>query len=458
MKRFSAVFLAALLMVGQIVPAYAAGYDFSDWVPPIPSFVKTSGGLSHLDMDAETYSAFTTISGDGAFKGRPSLLLLSQEKFNAVNEANGTDYDRQFCVYYIELENKVGPGGKTCFFRHKAGPRHQQSVTTANPMEFGGYVSFSFRKCIYDYKTQKLVLQPGISKGSSGGIIRFTYVLGSNLLAEPSKLYPGYSSLVQEKDGKTSWYPFETGTIYYNDGVPHYGEEDYNWWLWTTSQTVSGSSSHPGLTAPGGANSSGGSGSGSGGSGSGGGSSSSGGSSTGGSSAGGSSSTGGSSTGGDSSGGSSTGGSSSGGSSSGGSSTGGSSTGGDSSGGSSTGGSSTGGDSGNGSNTGGGTGDESSGGSSSDKGSGPPNTWFGAGGGDGDLEYKGWEFFDPFKYNYTPFPWDKDYDPLAGYTPGKMPEFPRPGNPNASWPKDPYDVPDAVIRFEDFIIAFGGGK
>ena len=36
MKRFSAVFLAALLMVGQIVPAYAAGYDFSDWVPPNP--------------------------------------------------------------------------------------------------------------------------------------------------------------------------------------------------------------------------------------------------------------------------------------------------------------------------------------------------------------------------------------------------------------------------------------
>ena len=429
MKRFSAVFLAALLFAGQAVSAYAAGYDFSDWVPPIPSFVSVSGGFSHLLIDSETYNSFTTISGDGAFSGRPSLLLLSQEKFNGANEANGTDYDRQFCVYYIEMEPKVGPGGKTCFFRHKAGPRHQQSVTTANPMEFGSYVSFSFRKCVWDEKTQKLVLQPGISKGSSGGIIRFTYVLNSNLLAEPSKLYPYYSSFVQQKDGKTSWWPFETGTIYYNDGVPHYGEEDYGWWLWASYRAVSGSSSHPGLTAPGGANSSGGS-------------------SSGGGSSGGSSSSG-SSSGGGSSGGSSSGGSSSGDGNSGGSSSGGSSSGDGSSGGSSSGGSS----SGDGS-----SGGESSGGSSSDKGSGPPDTWFESGGGDGDLEYKGWEFFDPFKYSYAPFPWNKDYDPLEGYSPGKMPDFPSPGNPNASWPKDPFYAPDAVIRFEDFIIAFGGGK
>ena len=427
MRKISSVFLAVLLFAGQVIPAYAAGYDFSDWVPPLPSFVRVSGGVGHLQLDAETYAAFTTISGDGAFKGRPSVLLLSQEKFSAVNEANGTDYDRQFCVYYIEMESKVGPGGKTCFFRHKAGPRHQQSITTANPMEFGSYVSFSFRKLVYDYKTQELVLQPGISKGSSGGIIRFTYVLDSNLLAESSKLYPYYSSFVQQKDGKTTWFPFETSTIYYNDGVPHYGEEDYKWWLWASSKTVSGSSSHPGLSAPGGANSGGGSGSGSGGSGSGGGSSSSGGSS----------------------------GSGSGSGSSGGSSTGGSSTGGDSSGGSSTGGSSTGGDSGGGSSTGGGsTGGDSSGGSSSDKGSGPPDTWFESEG--GGLEYKGWEFFNPFKYDYTPFSWNKDYDPLEGYNPGRMPDFPRPGNPNASWSKDPFDIPDGVIRFEDFIIAFGG--
>ncbi len=384
MRRFFAAFLSALLFAGQAVSAYAAGYDFSDWVPPIPSFVSVSGGLSHLLIDSETYNSFTAISGDGAFSGRPSVLLLSQEKFSAVNEANGTDYDRQFCVYYIEMEPKVGPGGKTCFFRHKAGPRHQQSITTANPMEFGSYVPFSFRKCIWDEKAGKLVLQPGISKGSSGGIIRFTYVLNSNLLAEPSKLYPYYSAFVQQKDGKTSWWPFETGTIYYNDGVPHYGEEDYGWWLWASYRAVSGSSNHPGLTAPGGANSSGGS--------------------------------------------------SSGGGSSGGSSSGGSSSGGGSSGG------------------------ESSGGSSSDKGSSPPDTWFEPGGGDdnSDLEYKEWEFFDPFKYSYTPFPWDKYYDPLEGYSPGKMPDFPRPGNPNASWSKDPFDIPDGVIRFEDFIIAFGG--
>lgn len=429
MRRFFAAFLSALLFAGQAVSAYAAGYDFSDWVPPIPSFVSVSGGLSHLLIDSETYNSFTAISGDGAFSGRPSVLLLSQEKFSAVNEANGTDYDRQFCVYYIEMAAEVGPGGKTCFFRHKAGPRHQQSVTTANPMEFGSYVSFSFRKCVWDEKTQKLVLQPGISKGSSGGIIRFTYVLDSNLLAEPSNLYPYYSAFVQRVDGKTSWWPFETGTIYYNDGVPHYGEEDYGWWLWASYRAVSGSSNHPGLTAPGGANSSGGS--------------SSGGGSSGGSSGGGSSS-GGSSSGGSSSGGSSSGGSSSGGSSSGGSSSGSSSSGGSSSGGSSSGGGSSGG--------------ESSGGSSSDKGSGPPDTWFDPGGGDGnsDLEYKEWEFFDPFKYSYTPFPWDKYYDPLEGYSPGKMPDFPRPGNPNASWSKDPFDIPDGVIRFEDFIIAFGG--
>ena len=423
MRRFFAAFLSALLFAGQAVSAYAAGYDFSDWVPPIPSFVSVSGGLSHLLIDSETYNSFTAISGDGAFSGRPSVLLLSQEKFSAVNEANGTDYDRQFCVYYIEMDPKVGPGGKTCFFRHKAGPRHQQSVTTANPMEFGSYVSFSFRKLVYDYKTQKLVLQPGISKGSSGGIIRFTYVLNSNLLAEPSKLYPYYSSFVQQKDGKTSWWPFETGTIYYNDGVPHYGEEDYGWWLWASYRAVSGSSNHPGLTAPGGANSSGGS-----------------------------------SAGGGSSGGSSSGGSSSGGSSSGGSSSGGSSSGGGSSGGSSGDGSSGGSSSGGSSSGSGNSGGESSGGSSSDKGSGPPDTWFEPGDGDGDLEYKGWEFFDPFKYNYTPFPWNKDYDPLEGYSPGKMPDFPSPGNPNASWPKDPFYAPDAVIRFEDFIIAFGGGK
>ena len=416
MRRFFAAFLSALLFAGQAVSAYAAGYDFSDWVPPIPSFVSVSGGLSHLLIDSETYNSFTAISGDGAFSGRPSVLLLSQEKFSAVNEANGTDYDRQFCVYYIEMAAEVGPGGKTCFFRHKAGPRHQQSVTTANPMEFGSYVSFSFRKCVWDEKTQKLVLQPGISKGSSGGIIRFTYVLDSNLLAEPSNLYPYYSAFVQRVDGKTSWWPFETGTIYYNDGVPHYGEEDYGWWLWASYRAVSGSSNHPGLTAPGGANSSGGS-----------------------------------SSGGGSSGGSSGGGSSSGGSSSGGGSSGGSSSGGSSSGGSSSGGSSSG---------GGSSGGESSGGSSSDKGSGPPDTWFDPGGGDGnsDLEYKEWEFFDPFKYSYTPFPWDKYYDPLEGYSPGKMPDFPRPGNPNASWSKDPFDIPDGVIRFEDFIIAFGGGK
>lgn len=85
-------------------------------------------------------------------------------------------------------------------------------------------------------------------------------------------------------------------------------------------------------------------------------------------------------------------------------------------------------------------------------GSGPPSTWFEES--DEELTYNAWEFFNPFKFDYTPFQWDKNYDPLEGYESGKMPEFPSVGNPNSS-PPDPFDVPNE-IRFKDFVIQFGG--
>ena len=49
MRRFFAAFLSALLFAGQAVSAYAAGYDFSDWVPPIPSFVSAVS-YTHLTL------------------------------------------------------------------------------------------------------------------------------------------------------------------------------------------------------------------------------------------------------------------------------------------------------------------------------------------------------------------------------------------------------------------------
>jgi len=113
-----------------------------------------------------------------------------------------------------------------------------------------------------------------------------------------------------------------------------------------------------------------------------------------------------------------------------------------------------------GSESGGGEGEgggDSGGGSSSDKGSGPPDTWFRD---DEDkpngLDYYLWSFFDPYKYQYKPFDWDKDYDPLEGYDPGQMPDFPHAGDPNYG-AKDPFDVPND-IKFKDFAIEFEGGE
>jgi hypothetical protein len=106
-----------------------------------------------------------------------------------------------------------------------------------------------------------------------------------------------------------------------------------------------------------------------------------------------------------------------------------------------------GGDSGGGSSGGG----DSGGGSSSDKGSGPPNTWLEKEDYDA-LDRDSWNFFDPFKQQYEPFAWDKGYDPLEGYEPGRMPDFPGVGDPNAP-AKDPFDIPND-IKFKDFVIEF----
>lgn len=101
---------------------------------------------------------------------------------------------------------------------------------------------------------------------------------------------------------------------------------------------------------------------------------------------------------------------------------------------------------------GGGSGSDPDPGPGSGGGSGPPSTWFEEE--DTELSYNSWEFFNPFKFDYTPFQWNKNYDPLEGYEPGRMPDFPSVGNPNSS-PPDPFDVPNE-IRFKDFVIQFGG--
>ena len=102
--------------------------------------------------------------------------------------------------------------------------------------------------------------------------------------------------------------------------------------------------------------------------------------------------------------------------------------------------------------SGGGSGEGPNPGPGGGGGSGPPSTWFEES--DEELTYDAWEFFNPFQFDYTPFAWNKDYDPLEGYEPGRMPDFPSVGNPNSS-PKDPFDVPNE-IRFKDFVIQSGG--
>ena len=103
-----------------------------------------------------------------------------------------------------------------------------------------------------------------------------------------------------------------------------------------------------------------------------------------------------------------------------------------------------------GGSSGGGDGPGSDGGNSSDKGSTPPDTWFDD---PEELPRDPWEFFDPFKFDYDPFSWDRDYDPLEDYEPGKMPDFPKPGNPNSV--KDPFDIPHS-IKFRDFLVKLWG--
>ena len=398
MKKALSVLLSLSLLVRLAVPAYAADFDFDHWVPPIPPFVDFGNEPSYLDLGDVSFNGFF---GRTPFLYKPSVLLLSQENFSYTNEVNGTDYDRQFCVYYVQMDTSVAVNGKTCYFRHDYCAKRYQRITTPNPMIFGSYVPFTFTKCIYDYNSKKLVMQPGTYTGSAGGQIRFTYVLNSSDLTRPSDLYPGFSEFEYSYPDKagSGTAPFETSTIYYDDEVPHYGEEDYKWWLYTVHRPVSGKPEGSGSGSGGGSTSGGGSEGGS----------TSGGGSEGGSTSGGGSE-GGSTSGGGSEGGSTSGGGSEGGSTSGGGSEGGSTSGGGSEGGSTSGGGSEGGGSeGGGSKPGGDDGPGSGGGSSSDKGSGHPDTWFDKS--DGGVSYDPWEFFDPFKSNYDPVPWDKNYSP-----------------------------------------------
>ena len=493
MRRFLALSLSVLLMAHVlVVPAYAAAPYDADWVPPVPEFITpVANGFQMVNplgnsLGDQKYQEPTDwIEGLLGDKNAVFLFLLDQGVYNRYKEENGIDYDRQFSVYIVAPDKKAnGSYHDLGGFEHTGGPGHVEQMVKPSPMTYLCLNNpHSFVKSVYDPKTKQFSLQPSLSRLPAGASIRFTYVLAAGNVesfsigsggvwsflngptAEPIEIYP-YFSQVCGKD-------FGVDTIYHQvvDGETVYHYRCYDWWLGIEGEEIppwppdtgdgpgSGGGSSGGSSGSGGdgGSSSGGS-SGSGGEGgsSSGGSSGSGG--DGGSSSGGSSGSGGG--GGSSSGGSSgsggDGGSSSGGSSGsggdGGSSSGGSSdSGGD--GGSSSGDSSGSGGEGPGSgggSSGGGDGPGSDGGNSSDKGSTPPDTWFDD---PEELPRDPWEFFDPFKFDYDPFVWDRDYDPLEGYDPGRMPDFPKPGNPNSV--KDPFDIPHS-IKFRDFLIKFWG--
>lgn len=567
MRRFFAVFLAVLLLISTMIPAYAAAPYDADWVPPVPDFITQiengfqAGGLLLYGMQEyqEVDDWFDEVLQD---ENAVVLFLLDQGVYNRYNEENGIDYDRQFSIYMVAPDKKAnGSRYDLGVFEHRGGPRHQQQMNTPSPMSYMCLNSpHSFAKFIYDVKTDKLVMQPSLSHlpGGSGSVIRFTYVLAAGnfdsivsaspfqfvngAFSEPSDVYPGFTQVC----GKDF-----VGTIYHQviDGkaVEHW--RDYDWWLGInggeippynqnldldqdtdgdgkpdlnvdvdgdgepdlnidvdgdgkpdvnidtdgdqkpdlnidtngdgkadvnidvdgddkadlnvdtngdgkpdinidtngdrkpdlnidtngdrkpdlnidtngdkkpdlnidtdgdqkpdlnidttgdgkadTNVDIDGDGKPDVNVKPGG-----GSGSGSGSSGSGSGSES-----------------------------------------------------GSGSGSSGTGSGDGGGGDGGGDNPGG----DSGGGSSSDKGSGPPDTWF-EDDSDTGIKLNPWEFYDPFQFDYSPFPWDKDYDPLEGYEPGRMPDFPKAGNPNYG-AKDPFDVPND-IKFKDFVIQFEKG-
>jgi hypothetical protein len=485
MKKALAVLLSLALLVSLAVPAYAAEPYDADWIPPVPDFIIPAGNGFRFSYDVPGVPAskeyqdvsdwIAALAEDNAL----FLILLDQGVYNRYKEENGVDYDRQFSLYIVSPDKKSdGSYYDLGGFEHMGGPQHQQQMNVPGPMSYLCLNSpHSFAKVIYDVKANELVLSPSLSHlpGGSGSKIRFTYVLAagnyqslvSNFpaiqngsFAETSEVYPGFTQ-VSGKD-------FGVGTIYQQftaegKAVEHW--RDYDWWLGIEGEPIppynpnldkdqdtdgdgkpdinvdtngdgkpdlnidtdgdgkpdinidTNGDGKPDLNIdtdgdgkpdinidtngdrkpdlnidtdgdrkpdvnvdidgdgrpdvnvkPGEGSGGGSSGSGSSGSGSG-----------------------------------SEGGSTSGGSSGGGSE-------GGSSGGGSEGGSSSGGSSG------------SEGGSSSDKGSGSPDTWFDPS--DGGVSYDPWEFFDPFKSEYDPVPWDKDYNPTkpgdsiySGYDP-----------------------------------------
>ena len=478
MRRFFALCLSALLMAHVlVVPAYAAAPYDADWVPPVPEFVtpvangfRMTNPLGNSLGDQKYQEPTDWIEGLLGDKNAVFLFLLDQGAYNRYNEEHGIDYDRQFSVYIVAPDKEANGsyydlGG----FEHTGGPQHVEQMVKPSPMTYLCLNNpHSFVKSVYDPKTKQFSLQPSLSRLPAGASIRFTYVLAAGNVesfsigsggvwsflngptAEPIEIYP-YFSQVCGKD-------FGVDTIYQQqaEGETVYHYRCYDWWLGIQGDAIppwppdigdgpgSGGGSSGGSSGSGGdggSSSGGSSGSGGDGGSSSGGSSGSGG--DGGSSSGGSSGSGGGSSGGGSPGGSS---GSGGGSSGGGSSGGSSGSGGGSSGGGSSGGSSgSGGEgpgSGGGSSGGSGPGDD---GNSSDKG--PPNTWFEDY--PEELPRDPWEFFDPFKFDYDPFPWNKDYDPLDGYDPGRMPGIPKPGAPGFSG-YDPFDIPNG-IKFRDIV-------
>ena len=86
-------------------------------------------------------------------------------------------------------------------------------------------------------------------------------------------------------------------------------------------------------------------------------------------------------------------------------------------------------------------------------GSGTPDSWW-EGDSGGDLSYNSWKFFDPFQFEYQPLEWGEDYNPLKGYSPANMPDFPSCGIPDVRI-KDPFDIPND-IDFKDYVDGLGG--
>lgn len=250
MRRFFAVFLAVLLLASTVIPAYAAAPYDADWVPPVPDFItriengfQAAGlGINGSAQYQEVTDWFEDVLGD---PNAVVLFLLDQGVYNRYNEENGIDYDRQFSIYMVAPDKKAnGSRYDLGVFEHRGGPCHQQQMNTPSPMSYMCLNSpHSFAKFIYDVKTGKLVMQPGLSRlpGGSGSVIRFTYVLAAGNFdsiispeplrfvngpfSEPSDVYPGFTQVC----GKD----FGVGTVYHQvvDGkaVEHW--RDYDWWL-----------------------------------------------------------------------------------------------------------------------------------------------------------------------------------------------------------------------------------